>query len=120
MKPESFRRLASRMSHIAPFEVMEIQTAARELERQGKDVIHMEIGEPDFTTPQPIVNAAIAALQTKPMFYTSALGIQPLREAIAAFYASKYGFERFAGAHHRHGGLERGAVAGVWCVAERG
>lgn len=91
MKPESFRRLASRMSHIAPFEVMEIQTAARELERQGKDVIHMEIGEPDFTTPQPIVNAAIAALQTKPMFYTSALGIQPLREAIAAFYASKYG-----------------------------
>ena len=79
------------MAHIAPFEVMEIQTAARELERQGKDVIHMEIGEPDFTTPRPIVDAAIAALNDKPMFYTSALGIQPLREAIAAFYASKYG-----------------------------
>jgi aspartate/methionine/tyrosine aminotransferase len=91
MKSESLRRLASRMSHIAPFEVMEIQTVARELERQGKDVIHMEIGEPDFTTPQPIIDAAIAALNTKPMFYTSALGIQPLREAIAAFYASKYG-----------------------------
>ena len=79
------------MAHIAPFEVMEIQTAARELERQGKDVIHMEIGEPDFTTPRPIVDAAIAALNDKPMFYTSALGIRPLREAIAAFYASKYG-----------------------------
>ena len=79
------------MAHIAPFEVMEIQTAARELERQGKDVIHMEIGEPDFTTPRPIVDAAIAALNATPMFYTSALGIQPLREAIAAFYASKYG-----------------------------
>ena len=91
MKSESFHRLASRMTHIAPFEVMEIQTAARELERQGKDVIHMEIGEPDFTTPRPIVDAAIAALNDKPMFYTSALGIQPLREAIAAFYASKYG-----------------------------
>ena len=91
MKSESFHRLASRMTHIAPFEVMEIQTAARELERQGKDVIHMEIGEPDFTTPRPIVDAAIAALNGKPMFYTSALGIQPLREAIAAFYASKYG-----------------------------
>ena len=91
MKAESFHRLASRMSHIAPFEVMEIQTAARELERQGRDVIHMEIGEPDFTTPRPIVDAAIAALNEKPMFYTSALGIQPLREAIAAFYASKYG-----------------------------
>jgi aspartate/methionine/tyrosine aminotransferase len=91
MKSESFHRLASRMAHIAPFEVMEIQTAARELERQGKDVIHMEIGEPDFTTPRPIVDGAIAALNDKPMFYTSALGIQPLREAIAAFYASKYG-----------------------------
>ena len=91
MKSESFHRLASRMAHIAPFEVMEIQTAARELERLGKDVIHMEIGEPDFTTPRPIVDAAIAALNDKPMFYTSALGIQPLREAIAAFYASKYG-----------------------------
>ena len=91
MKSEKFQRLANRMAHIAPFEVMEIQTAARELERQGKDVIHMEIGEPDFTTPQPIVDAAIAALNTKRMFYTSALGIAPLREAIAAFYASKYG-----------------------------
>ena len=91
MKAEKFHRLAGRMAHIAPFEVMEIQTAARELERQGNDVIHMEIGEPDFTTPQPIVDAAIAALKEKPMFYTSALGIQPLREAIAAFYASKYG-----------------------------
>ena len=91
MKAESFHRLASRMAHIAPFEVMEIQTAARELERQGMDVIHMEIGEPDFTTPQPIVDAAIAALNEKPMFYTSALGIQPLREAIADFYSSKYG-----------------------------
>ncbi len=91
MTPSSLHRLASRMAHIAPFEVMEIQTAARELERQGRDVIHMEIGEPDFTTPRPIVDAAIAALNEKPMFYTSALGIQPLREAIAAFYASQYG-----------------------------
>ena len=78
------------MAHIAPFEVMEIQTAARELERHGKDVIHMEIGEPDFSTPQPIIDAAIKALNDKPMFYTSALGIQPLREAIAHFYWNKY------------------------------
>ena len=78
------------MSHIAPFEVMEIQTLARAIEAQGKHVIHMEIGEPDFTTPQPIVDAAIRALKEKPMFYTSALGIRPLREAIATFYESKY------------------------------
>ena len=91
MKSEQFHRLAHRMAHIAPFEVMEIQTAARELERAGRDVIHMEIGEPDFSTPRPIVDAAIKALNEKPMFYTSALGIAPLREAIAEFYLSKYG-----------------------------
>lgn len=79
------------MSHIAPFEVMEIQTAARQLELAGHDVIHMEIGEPDFTTPLPIVDAAIAALQSKAMNYTSAMGKQALREAIAEFYRTKYG-----------------------------
>lgn len=84
-------RLASRMAHIAPFEVMEIQSAARELERQGHDVIHMEIGEPDFPTPAPIVAAAKRAFDERAMNYTSALGIAPLREAIAHFYLSKYG-----------------------------
>jgi aspartate/methionine/tyrosine aminotransferase len=91
MKIENIPRLAARMAHIAPFEVMEIQTLARQIEAQGHDVIHMEIGEPDFTTPQPIVDAAIRALNEKPMFYTSALGIALLREAIAQFYQSKYG-----------------------------
>jgi len=90
MNAEKFHRVAQRMAHIAPFEVMEIQTAARKLERQGKDVIHMEIGEPDFSTPQPIIDAAIKALNDQPMFYTSALGILPLREAIAHFYWNKH------------------------------
>lgn len=85
------------MAHIAPFEVMEIQTVARELERAGHDVIHMEIGEPDFATPQPIVDAAIRALNGHKMYYTSALGMQNLREAIAAFYATKYGVKIDAG-----------------------
>lgn len=84
-------RIATRMSHIAPFEVMEIQSAARELERQGHDVIHMEIGEPDFPTPAPIVAAAKRAFDAHAMNYTSALGIAPLREAIANFYQTKYG-----------------------------
>lgn len=91
MKAEPLHRLAARMAYIEPFEVMEIQTLARQLEAQGKKVIHMEIGEPDFTTPRPIVDAAIRALYEKPMFYTSALGIMPLREAIAGYYQSKYG-----------------------------
>ncbi|HEY4997543.1 MAG TPA: pyridoxal phosphate-dependent aminotransferase [Usitatibacter sp.] len=82
--------LAARMAHIEPFEVMEIQTLAREVEAQGRDVIHLEIGEPDFTTPRPIVEAAQRALESKPMFYTSALGLSELREAIAKFYRDRY------------------------------
>ena len=85
--------LASRMAHIEPFEVMEIQTLARRIEAQGKDVIHLEIGEPDFTTARPIVEAAKRALDTKPMFYTSALGLAPLREAISRYYAERYGVD---------------------------
>ena len=86
-------RSAARMAHIAPFEVMEIQTLAREVEAQGHDVVHLEIGEPDFTTPAPIVEAAKRALDSKPMFYTSALGLPQLREAIAGFYRTRYGVE---------------------------
>ncbi|MBL8513796.1 MAG: aminotransferase class I/II-fold pyridoxal phosphate-dependent enzyme, partial [Betaproteobacteria bacterium] len=79
------------MRGIAPFEVMEIQTAARALEAKGHDVIHMEIGEPDFATPAPVVEAAIAAMKNERMFYTSALGLMPLREAIAAWYGTRFG-----------------------------
>jgi aspartate/methionine/tyrosine aminotransferase len=78
------------MAHIEPFEVMEIQTLAREVEARGADVIHLEIGEPDFRTPAPIVEAAKRALDTKPMFYTSALGLAELREAISKFYGERY------------------------------
>ena len=83
-------KLAARMAHIEPFEVMEIQTLARECEAKGMDVIHLEIGEPDFRTPAPIVEAAKRALDTQPMFYTSALGLMELREAISRFYRDRY------------------------------
>src|SRR5258708_11030330 len=86
-------RVASRMAHIEAFEVMEIQTLAREVEARGTDVIHLEIGEPDFRTPQPIVDAAKKALDEKRMYYTSALGLAELREAIAGFYLSRYRIE---------------------------
>ena len=79
------------MAQIEAFEVMEIQTLARSLEAAGRDVIHLEIGEPDFPTPRPVVEAAQRALDTRPMFYTSALGMQPLREAIARWYETRYG-----------------------------
>ncbi len=86
-------RLANRMSYIAPFEVMEIQSEARRLEAAGHDVIHMEIGEPDFPTPRTIVDAARQALALGPMNYTSACGMWSLREKIAAFYDKRYGIK---------------------------
>ncbi len=85
--------LAQRMAHIAPFEVMEIQTLARRLESEGRDVIHLEIGEPDFGTPAPVLAAARQALGEIPMTYTRALGITPLREAIAKYYLDRYRVE---------------------------
>src|SRR5215813_11900471 len=86
-------QLAARMAHIEPFEVMEIQTLARECEARGMDVIHLEIGEPDFRTPQPIVDAAKRALDTHRMYYTSALGLAELRGAISRFYRERYRIE---------------------------
>ena len=86
-------RTAARMAHIEPFEVMEIQTLARSLEAAGHDVIHVEIGEPDFRTPQPVVDAAKRALDEHRMYYTSALGLSSLREAISGFYRTRYGLD---------------------------
>ena len=93
MNDASRLHLAARMAHIEPFEVMEIQTLAREVEAAGGDVIHLEIGEPDFRTPQPVIDAAKKALDETRMYYTSALGLAPLREAIAGFYRTRYGIE---------------------------
>jgi aspartate/methionine/tyrosine aminotransferase len=83
--------LAQRMARIAPFEVMEVLDAARRLEAAGRDVIHLEVGEPDFPTPAPVIQAAQRALETTPMFYTSALGMPELREAISGWYVASFG-----------------------------
>ena len=82
---------ALRTAEIQPFEVMEILARANELKRSGRHVIRMEIGEPDFTAPGPVVEAATRAMHDGLTAYTSALGIAELREAIAAFYQSRYG-----------------------------
>lgn len=84
---------ASRLADIAPFHVMELLTRAKQLEAQGRDIIHMEVGEPDFPTPQPIVDAAQRAIASGRMFYTPALGLPELREAISRFYVTRYGIE---------------------------
>ncbi len=83
-------RLARRAGHIAPFEVMEVLAHAQRLQAAGHDVIHLEVGEPDFPTPEPVVRAATRALAEEPMFYTPALGLPSLREAISQFYAERF------------------------------
>jgi aspartate/methionine/tyrosine aminotransferase len=77
---------ATRLSKIEPFHVMDILARARAMEAQGRSIIHMEIGEPDFPTAPAIVQAGIAALQAGRTHYTPALGLPELRAAIAASY----------------------------------
>ncbi len=83
--------LARRMGDIEPFHVMALLARAKALETQGRDIVHMEIGEPDFATPRPICEAGIRALEQGELFYTPALGLPALREAIAGFYKTRYG-----------------------------
>jgi aspartate/methionine/tyrosine aminotransferase len=84
-------RFAARMQNIAPFHVMELMARAQALESQGRSIIHMEVGEPDFPTPQPVVDAAQSFIASGHVFYTHALGLPSLREAIAGFYVDRYG-----------------------------
>src|SRR6266516_1041531 len=84
------RETAARVQEIEPFHVMEVQTAARLLEASGRSVIHMEIGEPDFPTPEPVIAAAQAAIAEGRIYYTSALGLPELRQAIAEHYRDHY------------------------------
>ncbi len=82
--------VAARVHDIAPFHVMEVQTAARALEATGRSIIHLEIGEPDFPTPEPVLGAAQAAIAGGGIYYTSALGLPQLRRAIGTYYAERY------------------------------
>jgi aspartate/methionine/tyrosine aminotransferase len=76
-------RLAERMSRLGTETAFEVLNKARALERQGKDVIHLEIGEPDFDTPKYIVEAGVDALKAGWTHYGPAAGLPELRQAIA-------------------------------------
>ena len=86
----TLNHLASRTLAISPFHVMALLHRAKQLEAQGRDIIHMEIGEPDFPTPQPIVEAGLRLLKTRDIKYTPAAGMPELREKIAAYYQDRY------------------------------
>ncbi len=82
-----------RSQDIAPFHVMSLLARAQALEQQGFDVIHLEIGEPDFTTADPIVRAGQAALAAGHTRYTAARGLPALRAAIAGYYGTRYNLD---------------------------
>ncbi len=79
------------MQRIRPFQVMDLLARARQLEAEGHSIIHMEIGEPDFVTPEPIVRAGQRALAQGRTHYTPALGLPALRRAIAGYYEQRFG-----------------------------
>jgi len=85
-----FTRAARRASEIQPFVVMDVLARAHALEAAGRRVVHMEIGEPDFTAPEPVVEAAIRALRDGRSAYTPTLGLGKLREEISGFYSRKF------------------------------
>lgn len=85
--------ITRRAEEIKPFIVMDVMEKAEELERQGEDIIHLEVGEPDFDTPECIKEACCQALKEGNTHYTNSLGLTELREAIAENYLKKYGVE---------------------------
>ncbi|HVJ12975.1 MAG TPA: aminotransferase class I/II-fold pyridoxal phosphate-dependent enzyme [Burkholderiales bacterium] len=106
-------RTARRAAEIEPFEVMDVLSRAQALERAGRHVVHMEIGEPDFTAPEPVVEAGVKALRDGRTAYTATLGLDSLRHAIAGHYRSRFGCEvpasRIA--------ITSGASGGLLCVS---
>ena len=105
-------RTARRAAEIEPFEVMDVLSRAQALERAGRRVVHMEIGEPDFTAPAPVVEAGVRALRDGRTAYTATLGLNSLREAISAHYRDKLGCEIPAGRI----AITSGASGGLLCV----
>jgi aspartate/methionine/tyrosine aminotransferase len=85
--------VTQKSSVIPPFIVMEVMEAAAALERKGENIIHLEVGEPDFDTPDCIKEAGIRAIRDGKTHYTHSLGLVELREAIAEHYHQKYGVE---------------------------
>ena len=85
--------VAARMRDIAPFHVMELLQKARAFEAAGRSVITLCVGEPDFPTPQPMVDAALAFIRKGDVHYTAGLGLPTLREAISDYYAERFGLD---------------------------
>ena len=85
--------VTKRASEIPPFIVMDVLEKAQEMERAGEHVIHLEVGEPDFDTPECINEACRKAIRDGKTHYTHSLGLPELRAAICEHYYSRYGVQ---------------------------
>ena len=83
--------ICRRLEQMTSFIVMDVLERAQEMERAGESVIHLEVGEPDFNTPEAVKNSAIEALSRGDTHYTHSLGTPRLREAICNYYEQTYG-----------------------------
>jgi len=85
--------MTAHLKDISSFLAMEVLARAQELEANGRDIIHLEVGEPDFQAPSEALETVINSLSKKPARYTHTQGILPLREEIAKKYKEDYGVE---------------------------
>jgi aspartate/methionine/tyrosine aminotransferase len=86
-------RVSRRASEIPSFIAMDVLETAQAMERGGEHIVHLEVGEPDFDTPESVRRAALEALEAGATHYTHSLGIHDLRAAIAAHYRARYGVD---------------------------
>jgi len=84
-------QLSKRAHAVTPFLAMEVMERAKELEATGREVIYLCLGEPDFKTPEPVVQAVVEAVQAGETSYTHSLGRLDLREEVVAHYRTRYG-----------------------------
>ncbi len=92
-KPESTLMVTQKARDIKPFIVMEVLEKAAEMERQGIDVVHLEVGEPDFAVPPCVSKAVQQAFEEGRTHYTHSLGDGELRDEIAKKYKREYGVD---------------------------
>jgi aspartate/methionine/tyrosine aminotransferase len=84
-------KVAKRLNNIGPFHVMGLLAKAKQMQAEGRDIIHLEVGEPDFISPKFAIEAGIKALEQGKTHYTAATGLPELRLAISQFYLKRYG-----------------------------
>ncbi len=83
--------VSARARAIRPFVVMDVVARAKELEADGRDVVRMDVGDPDFATPEVVTQAAEAAMEAGDTGYTQSMGLPDLRQAVADRFGTKYG-----------------------------